>query len=166
MDRKRNGNIILISILPQFAKAIFNGEKKIEFRKLNVPETIKNVIMYITAPEKKIMGYFSVGMIVKACPTVLWKDYGRISGLSKEHFLFYYRNQDMGLGILLDEVDQLLNPLPLTQSGNGLRPPQSFSYVDNALWRKVKRRKKKRSFKHRLHHNTRPEAIIHIPSTP
>lgn len=132
----------MISIHPEFANAIFRGEKKIEFRKLNIPKSIKNVVMYVTAPEGKIAGYFSVKDVIEAKPSELWERFRDISGTTKEFFFEYYENQEAGLGFFVDKVEILQNPLTLDQVAGGCRPPQSFAYVDANLWKSLKRRKK------------------------
>jgi predicted transcriptional regulator len=135
-------NVIMISIHPEFAHAIFRGEKKIEFRKINVPKHIKHVVMYVTAPEARITGYFSVKDVVDAKPSELWKKFREVSGTTKEFFFKYYGNQDVGRGFLVGEVEVLLNPIKLNQIAHGSKPPQSFTYVGSSLWKTLKRRKK------------------------
>lgn len=132
----------MISIHPEFAHAIFRGEKKVEFRKLNIPKHVEHVVMYVTAPEGKIAGYFSVKDVIEATPSDLWQTFWAVSGTTKEFFFDYYRNLDVGLGLLVDRVEVLQNPIALDQITGGGRPPQSFAYVDNNLWKRLKKRKK------------------------
>lgn len=142
MAKATNRNVIMISIHPEFAKAIFKGEKKVEFRKLNVPKHIEHIVMYVTAPEAKIAGYFKVKDVVEAKPSELWRKFCEVSGTTKDFFFKYYGNQDTGLGFLVDQVEVLLNPITLDQIADVARPPQSFTYVDSDLWKNLKRRKK------------------------
>lgn len=135
-------NVIMISIRPEFANAIFRGEKKIEFRKINIPKHIEHVVMYVTAPEARITGYFSVKDVVDAKPSELWKKFRKISGTNKDFFFKYYGDQNVGRGFLVNQVEVLLNPITLDQIAHGSRPPQSFTYVDSGLWKTLKRRKK------------------------
>ena len=58
MAAKANKDVILLPIFPKYAQAIFEGTKKVEFRKLNIPQTISHVVVYSTAPTQKIIGYF------------------------------------------------------------------------------------------------------------
>lgn len=135
-------NVIMISIHPHFANAIFRGDKKVEFRKLNIPKHVEHVVLYVTAPEGKIAGYFSVKDVVEATPSDLWEKYRAVSGITKDFFFEYYGNQDTGLGLLVDQVKILQNPITLDQIAGGSRPPQSFAYVDDGLWKRLQRRKK------------------------
>ncbi|MBW2738389.1 MAG: ASCH domain-containing protein [Deltaproteobacteria bacterium] len=143
MAQTENNDVILLSIHPEFAKAIMGGKKKIEFRKLNIPKSIKQVVLYATAPERKIVGYFSVKKIVEATPTELWKVYKRISGVKRNYLLNYYKNSQLGVGILVSDVVELQNPIPIFLEDSGFRPTQSFSYVEKRLWYNLKRRRKK-----------------------
>ncbi|MBM9616315.1 ASCH domain-containing protein [Desulfobulbus rhabdoformis] len=142
MDKATRSDVIMISIHPKFAHAIFRGEKKVEFRKLNIPRHVEHVVMYVTAPEGKIAGYFSVKDVIEANPSELWRKFKKVSGTTEDFFFGYYGNQDAGLGLLVDRVEVFKNPIALDQIATGCRPPQSFTYVDNNLWKALKRRKK------------------------
>jgi predicted transcriptional regulator len=137
----------MISIHPVFANAIFRGDKKVEFRKLNIPKHVEHVVMYVTAPEGKIAGYFSVKDVIESKPSVLWEEFCDVSCTTKDFFFEYYANQETGLGLLVDHVEVFQNPVRLDQISGGGHPPQSFSYVDGNLWKTLKRMKKTDSSK-------------------
>lgn len=141
MAKAANSKVIMISIHPEYANAIFRGEKKIEFRKLNIPKNINHVVLYVTAPEQKITGYFSIKEIIQDKPSELWRKFSNISGTTEEFFNKYYKEQEAGLGLLVNEVNILKNPCTLEQVGNITKPPQSFFYIDSKFWRNLKRRK-------------------------
>jgi predicted transcriptional regulator len=142
MAKATNSNIILISIHPEYATAIFSEEKKIEFRKLNIPKRITHVVLYATAPIQKIVGYFSIKGIIQDTPSKLWDKFEQVSGTTIEFFNKYYSEQEIGLGLLVNEVSILKTPLTLDKAGIGTKPPQSFKYVNPRLWKNLKRRKK------------------------
>jgi predicted transcriptional regulator len=141
MATAANRKVIMISIHPEYANAILRGEKKIEFRKMNIPRDISYVVLYATAPEQKIVGYFSVREVIEDRPSELWRRFSDISGTTKEFFNDYYREYNIGLGLLVKEVNILKNPFGLEQTGIDMRPPQSFLYIERKLWRNLKRRK-------------------------
>lgn len=144
MDKAADRNVIMISIHPQFAKAIFRGEKKVEFRKLNIPKHVEYIVLYMTAPESKIAGYFRVKGVVEDFASELWKRFGDVSGTTEEFFFKYYGEAGKGRGFLVDDVNVLQNPIPLDKlNGGSGKPPQSFSYIDNRTWGNLLRRKKK-----------------------
>lgn len=143
MVKATDRNVILISIHPRFAKAIFRGEKKVEFRKLNIPKSIEYIVLYITAPESKVAGYFRVKDVVEASAEELWRKFHDVSGTTKEFFFSYYGKEGRGRGFMVEEVHILQNPIPLDRFNGGEgKPPQSFTYVNDNTWKKLKNRKK------------------------
>lgn len=141
MDKASISNVIIISIHPQYAKAISRGEKQIEFRKLNFPKSAKYVILYTTAPEQKIVGYFSIKKIIEEKPSDLWEDYNHISGITEDFYYKYYSKKKTAIGILINEVFFLKKPIDFDGTGLAKKPPQSFLYVDKKFWKNFKRRK-------------------------
>ena len=89
MVARTGRNVILLPISPGYASAIIEGRKKVEFRKLNIPVNIENVVIYSTSPEKKIVGSFSLSKITKATPEKLWQDFKEIGYVDNE-FVFEY----------------------------------------------------------------------------
>lgn len=141
MVKVTSNSVIMLSIHPEYASAMFRGEKNIEFRKLNIPTTIEFVVLYATSPVKKVIGYFKVRNILKERPIYLWENFSKSSGTTKEFFFNYYREIDYGLGILIDSVNKFSRPFSLEKIGLPSKPPQSFLYIENDKWRKIKRRK-------------------------
>jgi len=135
----------MISIHPQYAEAIFSGEKKVEFRKLNIPKNVEYVVLYVTAPESKIAGYFRVKDVIEDDASALWKMFSDVSGTTKEFFFKYYGETGKGRGLLVDEVNILKHPITLGKLNGSSKPPQSFTYVDKKIWENLKRRKKRGS---------------------
>lgn len=80
---------VLLSIKPNYVKEIINGNKRYEFRKtiFNNHRNVAKVFIYSTSPQKKIVGYFKIGKIVKDAPEVLWKKYKDMSGMDEDDFV-------------------------------------------------------------------------------
>jgi len=57
-------NVFLLS-KPEYAFAILNGTKRYEFRKAMFRKDVDKVVVYATAPYKKVIGYFKVGRSVR-----------------------------------------------------------------------------------------------------
>lgn len=132
----------MLSIRPQFAQAIFSGTKKVEFRKLNIPKNIRYIILYTTAPEQKITGYFSVKDVVEASAEELWHKFKEVSGTNEDFFFNYYGRNGKGRGFVVQDVTMFKNPIPLSKFSSGeKRPPQSFIYIDRQSWQKLRRRR-------------------------
>ena len=137
MATKDNRNVILLPIFPQYANAIMEGKKKVEFRKRNIPSHIKHVVVYSTAPEKMVIGTFEVDRITKATPKALWKKFNKIGFVEKEFLFDYYDNQDIGIAIHVGKTREIENPFPLSKIKKGLSAPQSFRYLQDDEWEKV-----------------------------
>lgn len=77
---------LLISIKPNFIEKIISHEKKYEFRKRIFRKNVDKIFIYSSSPEKKIIGYFTAGDIVKDNPERLWDNFSHVAGISKETF--------------------------------------------------------------------------------
>lgn len=138
MSERNDKNIILLPIYPEYANAILAGKKTVEFRKNNIPDTIKYVVIYSTVPEQKVVGYFKVKEITQKSPAKLWKEFSHCGAINREKFFNYYRNNKTAKGILIDKTTRFKNPVSLNNIYKDLRAPQSFKYIDQATWNKVK----------------------------
>ena len=64
---------VLLSIKPEYAEKILNGEKKYEFRKvLPKNKSITKVIIYATMPIGKVIGEFEIAELISDSPSRLW----------------------------------------------------------------------------------------------
>lgn len=120
---------VLLSIRPGYVKTILSGEKKYEFRKsiFRDPD-VKQVFVYSTAPEKKLVAHFSIGDIITGTPEELWSQLSQESGLSSIEFFEYFNGCKKGYAIEirdLVEFDQPINPWDMDPS---FVAPQSFRY--------------------------------------
>ncbi|BCW42788.1 hypothetical protein StoSoilB3_43230 (plasmid) [Arthrobacter sp. StoSoilB3] len=121
--------VALMSIRPEFAHAILAGTKTVEFRKRPVAVDVTHVLVYATMPVGLVLGWFSVQDQSTKSPKDLWKQFGRVGGIAKDRFFAYYDQRTMGTGIIVGEVGLFADPLPLTELGQIMRPPQSFQYL-------------------------------------
>jgi predicted transcriptional regulator len=133
--------VILLPLYPQYAKDIMAGKKTVEFRKSNVPRNVTHVVVYATAPERKMLGYVSVKRTVTASPPALWQRFGRGGRVTQKDFETYYRGADLGVAIIVDRVFRFARTLSVDLNG-ALHPiPQSFKYVTPCQWRRFRLRK-------------------------
>ena len=121
---------ILLSIKPEFAHAILNGTKKVEFRK-RMPLSLNEgcVLIYSSFPEKKIIGEFRFSKILCETPEVLWRMTSRDGGISKNFFDKYFLGKDKAFAFYIDKVTRFENPYDLKDFGV-TRAPQSFQYIE------------------------------------
>lgn len=137
----KKGKVLVVSIKPEFANKIFSGEKTIELRKAT-PNVQKGdiIIIYVTNPVKAFKGIGKVEEIVQGTPKVIWKNYSKSSGISKETFFDYYSNAYKAVGILLCDIQELESEISLNDIILHLpkfSPPQTFKYSSKAEIQKI-----------------------------
>jgi len=126
------GMLYLMSIRPQYARAIFQGRKKFELRKLSgVPPVDEGsvIVVYSTKPEQRIIGEFRAGSVVRGSPERVWALVsGPGSGLGRDAY-GYIRGGRRAMAI--EVLEPRLYPRPVTLEEMrriipGWQPP--FSY--------------------------------------
>ena len=115
-----------MSIKPQFARKIFDGTKKYEFRRnIFKNKNIKKVVVYASSPVKRVIGEFEIDHILEMDLESLWFSTFSYAGISKEYFMNYYKGKNKGYAIKISKVREYSEPLCLEDNFN-LNPPQSF----------------------------------------
>ncbi|MCW7503897.1 MULTISPECIES: ASCH domain-containing protein [Leptospira] len=123
----------ILSIKPEYAWAIMEGKKKVEFRKNIFKKKIKNVLIYSSSPDQRFIGYFSIKEIDIDSPNKLWKKYSKEGCISKEKFFLYYSNKVEGTSIIIEKVVRFRSPLEPKSIFKTFTPPQSFIYCEMDL---------------------------------
>ncbi len=121
---------VLLSIKPNFAAAIFSGEKKFEFRRTIFKRSdVKKVYVYASRPIGLVIGEFEIEGIMTSDPVALWKATKRASGISKDYFDRYFDGRDIAHALKVSTAHCYDRPMTLMEMFNICRPPQSFMYV-------------------------------------
>ena len=82
---------IILSIKPEFAKKIFEGDKKFEFRRtIFKNKNVSKVIVYASSPISKVIGEFEIGDILFKDLTTLWDETKEFSGITEDYFYDYF----------------------------------------------------------------------------
>lgn len=119
----------MMSIRPEFARAILAGTKRVEFRKRRLADNVTHVVVYATAPVSAVIGAFRVAGQDTRAPHALWNEFADVAGIDRPRYLEYFDGRDLATGILVGDV--LVSPEPVRLEAAGLRrPPQSFQYLD------------------------------------
>ena len=63
---------VILSIKPEYAKAIMSGKKRVEFRRKIFKRPVNKVYVYSSSPVKKIIGFFIIDSIIEDSPLRLW----------------------------------------------------------------------------------------------
>ena len=122
---------VLLSVKPEYASAISNGTKKVEFRKKVFVDTVKVVFVYSSFPQKKIIGKFFIKQIEKGTPEEIWKRYSDVGCITKQKYDIYYLGHDVAYGIEILSFLKYEIPLDPFEFDSFFRAPQSYCYVDN-----------------------------------
>ena len=125
---------ILISIYPEYADAIFRGEKTVELRR-RIPGLRSGTKMWIysTKPVGAILGFAIVADVSKGPPGLMWQIFGERAAVGREKFDNYFSNADVATCITLTGVNEG-NPLSADDFKiirSRFHPPQVFTHLSD-----------------------------------
>lgn len=119
---------ILLPIKPQYAHAILEGQKTVEYRKVRPKDNNGVVIIYSSSPERQVIGEFSYDGIIALSPEELWnvtKDKGCIA---KADYDKYFNGKTIGYAFNIVSVTRYDEPKTLEDYGI-VRAPQLWVMV-------------------------------------
>lgn len=121
---------VLLSIKPEFAFKIFEGEKKFEFRKVIFKNpNVKTVVVYASSPIQKVIGEFEIDSILSSTPNEIWELTKKHSGISEVYFHEYFESRLIAHAIKIKNTKRYKKPMSLKEDFNVL-PPQSYMYLN------------------------------------
>lgn len=120
---------IVISINPEYVDSILNGLKKFEYRTRAAKSDIEKIIIYETAPVKKIVAEAEIIEVLVMEPEKLWEKTKNKSGITKEFFNEYFKDRNLAYAYKLGKVIKYNEPKDLAFYGIK-SAPQSYVYVD------------------------------------
>lgn len=127
-------NVLVLSIYPEYVKKILSGEKRFEFRRTKPTQKITHIVIYATAPEKRIAAIAEVETILQASPHSLWEKTKYASGISRTAFRKYFNGRKQAFAFKLGQVWEMPRDAFLPPS---FLPPQSFLYIDDVFFQKL-----------------------------
>ncbi|MCD8307243.1 MAG: ASCH domain-containing protein [Clostridia bacterium] len=119
---------ILISIRPEYVRAILNGTKTCEYRRIVPSKPVSRLLIYETSPAKHIAGEAEILDILEFPVEELWEFTEAQGGLSKAAYMQYFHGRKTGHAILLGSVTAYAEPVSLENIGL-TRAPQSWMYI-------------------------------------
>ena len=137
LARTENTRVALLSIHPIYARGIIEKKKTVEFRRRSFGPDVTHVVVYATAPLRKVIGVFSVAYLDEGSPAQLWERHGERGLIERKPFFRYFKDAKSGVAIVIDNVHALQAPLSLRRFTGRSVGPQSFQYVDAAALRKA-----------------------------
>ncbi len=126
-----NSHIILMSIKPKYAIQIINGQKRIELRRQRPNFNAGDlVVLYVSSPEKAVLGAFSVNRIISMPVETLWSKYNCHLGVERDAYEAYFAGCELAHGIQI-KVVHLFQPVQLDELRHRFKnfsPPQSYMF--------------------------------------
>lgn len=119
---------MLLSIKPQYVEKIIAGKKKFEYRKFHCRDGIDTIIIYATAPMKKVIGEVSLIDIIEGDIESVWHETRGFGGILKKDYNAYYKKREVAIAYRLGDVTLYDEPKSLTDLGLDY-VPQSFAYL-------------------------------------
>jgi predicted transcriptional regulator len=120
---------VLLSIKPEFVEKIFAGTKKYEFRKtLFKRNDVKHIVVYASAPVKRVVGEFEIKDILSDDVECIWEQTKDYSGITKEFYNSYFQNKKTANAIQIGHLKKYEKTRPLSDY-NIQQAPQSFCYI-------------------------------------
>lgn len=123
---------IILSIHPNHIEKILSGEKRYEYRK-RIPQDINYLIVYATAPTKKVVAIIEVDMVIKDTPQNIWDVTQNESGVSYEFFMNYFNEVSTAYAIKIRNIYKLPTPIDITVIDGVKCGPQAYQYVNGSL---------------------------------
>ena len=115
---------VIFSLTPAYAEKIFSGEKTVEFRKKLCAESIERILIYETAPVRRVTGEVSVNFIVSGTPEEIWERLGEKAAMTKRQYDRYYLKRGRAVAYCLSRPVRYERAKELREYGL-----QSFFYV-------------------------------------
>lgn len=129
MGSTTSRRLALLSIHPEYANAILDGRKRVEFRRGRLADDIEIVLVYATKPVGEIVGFFEVEAVVEDAPHLLWRRFRECAGIDASAYKAYFSNAKKGFGISIRQAVRLDRPKSLRSIDENLVAPQSFRYL-------------------------------------
>lgn len=122
------GQSIILPIKSNFAKKILSGDKIYEYRKKICSKNIDKIYLYETSPIQRIVGECDVIALYCMEKERMWKKTRNNSGISKEFFDEYYKNDYWAKTYVLNNPQTYVIPKKLIDF-NIKYIPQSYVYI-------------------------------------
>lgn len=147
---------VLVSIRPEYASKIMDGEKTVELRR-RFPEATAvgaTILIYSSSPVQAIVGFATIKDVLRLPVKTIWRDHGAAACIGKADFDAYFSGLTEGYAIILKDVKSLSNQLKATdlQEEFGFVAPQSFRYVDSEYDALLKNERQETTRRHKRRH--------------
>jgi len=122
----------LISIHPEHVSSILSGRKVFEYRKIIPNKKVSHLVLYCTAPVKKVVAIVEVADCLVGSPSHIWTKTAYGSGISRKYFRDYFSGKKSATAFMLGNVFSIEPPIDLGELTGQKSPPQSFYYLNDS----------------------------------
>ncbi len=119
---------MLLSINPEYVESILQGEKMYEYRKCRCRDDVDKIIIYSTAPKKRVVAEAEIADIIEDDVLNVWRKTKDYSGITYTFYRKYYKGKKKAVAYHLKNVVMYEKPLTLEEIGVSCAP-QSFCYI-------------------------------------
>jgi predicted transcriptional regulator len=133
--------IVLYPIKPRYIERILEGQKKCELRRRLPRCKLNYIILYATTPVSRIVGYAEVEAVYDMSHKDLWNRVSHIAGVSHEEYQSYFEGSEQACAIKFRSVYKFNRPFLIDNLLPDIQVPQSFCYIDQKVFDRIKRRK-------------------------
>lgn len=123
---------MLLSINPEFVESILQGKKIYEYRKFRCRDDVDKIIIYATAPQKRVVGEAEIASILEDDLLTVWHQTKEYSGITYKFFRKYYKGKKKAVAYKLKNLVIYDKPLSLKDIGVSCAP-QSYLYLSIAV---------------------------------
>ena len=122
--------IALISIHAKHLANILTGTKVFEYRKVMPAQDVSYLVLYCTAPMKRIVAVAEVSWCLEGPPSRIWAETSYGAGVTRKFYRNYFLGHKTAASFVLGNVYELSEPLELAKLSSCKVPPQSFCYLN------------------------------------
>jgi len=122
----------IISIHPEHVSNILSGRKVFEYRKVIPNKKVSHLVLYCTAPVKKVVAIVEVVDCLIGSPSHIWDKTSYGSGISRKYFRDYFSGKKSATAFMLGNVFSIDPPIGLGELTGEKSPPQSFYYLNDS----------------------------------
>lgn len=134
-------SVVLLPIQPRYAGPILEGLKRVEFRKRPFRREVSHVVVYSSSPVKQVVGFFEIVGIEQDSPKRLWSRYAHEGGIEKTDYDRYFARTEDAVAIRVGRVHVFKRPFPLQELDPGMSVPQSYAYLSQQAFAKIRGRR-------------------------
>ena len=126
---------LILSLKPRYAELIFEGLKKVEFRRRIASQISgRDVIIYVSSPVRKLRGGFRVGQVWEGTPDEVWNNIAHFAAIARQEFDAYFQGQTVAYALEVTNLWEYQSPVELNWLRNqfdNFVVPQSWRYAKN-----------------------------------